>query len=362
MLAEDLLPGHWSKTGGSTGEPTLVYHDYEQQRWDKQSVAFARGWWGLRMGQRCFYVWGHSASLASGWAGYKDRLLRPMKDLLRNRMRVNAYRMDRDSLHNHLVRLLRYQPEMIIGYTSSVYLLAQQYLDEGYSKQHLRNIRGIIVTADPCYPFEQEVIQSAFGVPVAIEYGSVEVGEIAYGHPDGTFRILEDRLIVETLSVENDLYQIIVTDLGGRSQPLIRFNMADYCRMPVAVPPNGNGYRTIGMVEGRVLDSIVGDGGRCLHGVALSHIVNVTYPNALRYRFIQGSDKHLRIELQLKPTTSVNPDAENQLLSYLTGELGQGIPIELVYVQEFEPTRSGKFRWVKSDASDSKIKMQQIGD
>jgi phenylacetate-CoA ligase len=349
FLSATPLKGIWTKTGGSTGEPTEIFHDYLKIRQSKASLAFARQWWGLKLGQRCFYVWGHSASLAPGWPGVKDRILRPFKDLLRLRLRVNAYRMDQKSLGEYVRRLIRFQPLMIMGYTSSIYLLAQKFLDDGCDAGTLPRLRGVIVTADPCYPFQAELIRTAFGAPVIVEYGSVEVGVIAYDHPDGTFRVLEDRLVVETVPHGDGLYDLVVTDLGSRSQPLIRFAMDDQCQKPLDMPPHGEGFRTLGAIDGRVLDSVVGAGGRRLHGVALSHIVNASYPGVLRYRFHQQASGRLRVELQLKPRASKDPGAEAHLLAYLQNELGAGTPIELTYLESFPPTPSGKFRWVVSE-------------
>jgi phenylacetate-CoA ligase len=350
FLASSHLPGYWSRTGGSTGEPTDIFYDQEKVRWGKQSVEFARNWWGLHSGrQRCFYIWGHSASFAPGWKGQKDRLSRPAKDLLRKRLRVDAYRMDQDSLKKYVRKLVHYQPEMIIGYTSAVYLLAQRFLDDGFEANQLARLVGIIVTSDPCYPFQADLIRQAFGAPLINEYGSVEAGGIAYSHPDGTFRVLEDRLIVETPVVTGNLSEVVLTDLSTRYQPLIRFAMADQCEAPVAMPSNGEGFRTIGKINGRVYDIVVGADGQRLHGMALSHIVNATYPEVLRYRFYQNADGHLKIELQLKPDAKVGSQMESRLCSYLHEELGSDLPIAVIYVENFSPTPSGKFRWVVSE-------------
>jgi phenylacetate-CoA ligase len=349
LLAINPVRGYWSKTGGSTGEPTEIFHDRIKSRWDKESVAFARSWWGLRLGQRCLYLWGHGASLAPGWPGMKDRILRPIKDFLRRRLRLNAYRMDQDSLSRYVRKLVRFRPTMIIGYTSSVYLMAQRFLYEGFDAKRLPGLRGIIVTADPCYPFQAELILTAFGAPVIVEYGSVEVGAIAYSHPDGTFRVLEDRFIVETPSSWGELFEVVVTDLSSRTQPLIRFAMADQTRSSIAGPPDGAGFRIMGSIEGRTLDSVLGESGRRLHGVALSHIVNACYPEILRYRFYQRSDGQLRIELQLKPDAQIHLESEKHLIAYLHNELGASIPMQVVYGQNFPSTPSGKFRWVVSE-------------
>ena len=119
--------------------------------------------------------------------------------------------------------------------------------------------------------------------------------------------------------------------------------LADACR-PLS-------FRTLGKIDGRVLDLIVGADGRRLHGVALSHIVNATYPDVLRYRFHQKADGHLKIELQLKPEAQIILEMENRLRTYLYEKLGTTLPIEVIYVNNFPPSPSGKFRWVISEKS-----------
>lgn len=351
FLSTRIIPGHWAKTGGSTGEPLEIFYDRERVRWGKQSTAFARGWWGLRDGDRCFYIWGHSASLAPGWKGVKDRMIRPVKDFLRNRLRVDAYRMDAASLNSYIEKMLSFNPRMIIGYSSTVYLLAQSFIQKGLSARQLPDLKGVIVTADPCYPHQAEVIRSAFHAPVIIEYGSAEAGNIAYSHPDGTFRVLEDRIIVETIEHGRDKYEILVTDLSACYQPLIRFAMQDESISGIGLPPDEKGFCTMGMVEGRVLDYITGEGGNRLHGVALSHIVNATYPAIWRYRFTQKSLTHLAVEFQLKPGGVPDFSSENRFRSYISRELGRSIHVDIQYIQDFPSSPSGKFRWVVSELS-----------
>lgn len=355
FLSSESMSGYWSRTGGSTGEPTEIFYDRKKIKWGKASVAFARGWWGVRAGQRCFYMWGHSASLASGWRGRKNIILRSVKDLLRNRFRVDAYRLDQGSLRRYVQKLIRIQPTMIIGYTSAIYLLAQRFQAEGYSPADLPKLRCIIVTADPCFRFQSEIIQDAFGAPLIEEYGSAEIGVIAYSHPDGSFRVLEDRLIVETplcpdsSSGQSEAYSVIVTDLSARFQPLIRFDMADLCLTQISAAPDDSGFQVMGKVAGRVLDTIHGHTGQMLHGVVLSHIVNSRYPDVLRYRFYQNSNGEIQVALQLKPTKEASMFAEKHLIRYLKDKLGESIGIKIKYVDGFPETPSGKFRWVVSE-------------
>ena len=348
FLSKRELPGNWTKTGGSTGEPVEIFQDKEKIRRGKQSVAFGRGWWGLKNGQKCFYIWGHSASFVSGYKGFISKNLIPVKDFLRNRLRVNAYMMDQTSLSEYIRKILRYQPIMIIGYTSTVHMLAKRYNFEGYKPDDLRNMRGIIVTADPCYPYQKEEIQEIFGAPVILEYGSVEVGAVAYSHPDGTFRVLEDHFIIETLEDKSGLYKIVVTDLSSRFQPFIRYSMDDFCDNPIANVP-GIGYRSIGNITGRRLDAIVGCNGELLHGVYLSHMVNIQYPEVLRYRFYQDIEGYITLEVQLSENSEKNINSENMIINNLAAELGHNIDVGIKYVEDFPQTPSGKFRWVVSE-------------
>jgi phenylacetate-CoA ligase len=250
-----------------------------------------------------------------------------------------------------------------MGYTTAIYLLALEALKRGKTKGFDR-LRGVVVTSEPCYPFQKEVIAKAFGAPVIQEYGSVEFGVIAYEHPDGTIRVLEDRILVETIPTGREAeYEILVTDLSNFSQPLIRFAIGDRTLGPISQPTDGRGFRTIGFIEGRLMDVIQSPDGRRLHGVTLSHILN-SYPQVLRYRFHQRSDASLRVELQLKGGEARNAAAEAHCRRIIEANLGPLVPVEFVYVKDFPPSTSGKFQWIISEyrSAEAPVADQGISD
>ncbi len=348
FLADMQIPGYWVRTGGSTGERVDVFHEKTKVASGKASTAFARGWWGFKDGQKCFYIWGHSGTFAPGWKGLQSHLLGGVKDRLLHRLRVNAYTLDEAHLQVHIDTLIKFQPKWILGYTSSVFALAQSYIRNGHHPSELTKLRGVIVTSDPCYPYQLDTINTAFRRPVINEYGCIEFGCIAYTHPDGTYRVLEDHLIIETPMVEDQRHDVVVTDLCTRFQPFIRYKLDDHCSMPLADPPS-SGFHTIGEIEGRLLDFVIGKNGQKLHGLLLSHFVTSAYPLVSKYRFYQNKSDKIRVELQLFPNKEIDHESEEYLLSLIRREIGSETVLEVVYVNSFPQTPSGKFRWVVSE-------------
>ena len=52
--------------------------------------------WGVDFFDRSAMLWGHSASLKPGLAGYLALVRLPVEDWLRNRLRLSAYQVGRD--------------------------------------------------------------------------------------------------------------------------------------------------------------------------------------------------------------------------------------------------------------------------
>ena len=88
-------------------------------------------------------------------------------------------------------------------------------------------------------PHMVETIERAFGVPAAMEYGSVECGFLAGEYPDRLLRVREDCALIETLPRSDGRYDIAVTVLGNASFPLLRYLIGDTTDVPLLTPRRG---------------------------------------------------------------------------------------------------------------------------
>ena len=108
-------------------------------------------------------------------------------------------------------------------------------------------------------------LEAAFGCPVFDVYGLHETRPIAVRTDDGPFRVLDRRVLVETLDAEGrrvpdgEVGEITVTAGENPLLPLVRYRTGDYGRL-VRLPDGGLG---IAGLEGREhTEFVAGDGRR----------------------------------------------------------------------------------------------------
>ncbi|MCR2783744.1 MULTISPECIES: AMP-binding protein [unclassified Microbacterium] len=115
-------------------------------------------------------------------------------------------------------------------------------------------------------------LEDAFGCPVFDVYGLHETRPIAVRTDDGPFRVLDRRVIVETLDeagqpvADGEVGEITVTAGENPLLPLVRYRTGDFGRL-VQLPGGGVG---IADLEGREHTVFLGGGGRRIACVDLT--------------------------------------------------------------------------------------------
>ena len=126
FLSECPESGEWRYTGGSTGVPTAVFRSHvAHQKMLRSRYRFYQTW-DVDIFDRWVFLWGHAASFAPGWAGFKHRLKIPVCDWLRRRIRLSAYNLGRDDLRSYLDRIAAFKPVAIYTYSKAGQLLAKE--------------------------------------------------------------------------------------------------------------------------------------------------------------------------------------------------------------------------------------------
>ncbi|MEO1631440.1 MAG: hypothetical protein AAFU38_11735 [Bacteroidota bacterium] len=339
LLSEEARPGTWHRTGGSTGVPMRVYWSYEAHRASLRVRYRTLDQWDLDTFDRTAFLWGHSGSIAPGWAGVKQRLRRPVEDWLRNRLRLSAYRLGPADLDEHLARLARFAPTSLYGYSSAVGLLATRAHERGI---RLPSLRVALLTAEPADAATRTAVAEAFGCDAAVEYGSVECGNMAASDRTGALRVREDAVFLETHADADGHEEILVTVLTNPSFPLLRYRIGDVAEGPMARAEQG--FAVLPGVRGRQNDILVSRSGRLVHPLAVKHALE-HHPAVRRFRAHQDCDGALTVAVEMAPD---EPLPEATVCATLTEMLG-GYPVRIERTERLEGNRAGKHRWVISD-------------
>jgi phenylacetate-CoA ligase len=213
-------------TGGSTATPLQMPAWKKEFRTTNPEIWIGRGWYGIEPRDRLFLFWGHSHLLGSGWRGWLNGKLRQVKDALQNYVRHSCYDLGDEALDHAGRRILETRPRYLLGYGYSLDRLARANVSRRSAFHGLR-LKAVIGAAE-AFPFGDtvDVIGDVFGCPVAMEYGSVETGAIAYTTPAGGYRGFWRNNLLEWQGggCEQEVY---ITTLYDRCTPLFRYQMGD---------------------------------------------------------------------------------------------------------------------------------------
>lgn len=338
FLSQHHGPGDWNSTGGSTGVPTQVF-------WGKLAhLEMLRGkysdlaQWDIDIFERTAFLWGHQTSFAPGMKGWIKRLRQPVEDWARNRMRLSAYHLSPADLQSHLLRLQSFRPQVIYAYSTAAHLLAEEAIRQ---RAQLDSLKAVICAGEPVFPATEAVIEQAFGVPTLIEYGSVECGFLAGSSPDGTLRVREDNVLLETLPRDDGRWDIVVTVLTNPAFPLIRYAIGDVTDRPLI--HNESGFSQLHNVAGRDNDVVVAADGQIIHPARIEAIFESTVA-IRRYRVQQHADARISVMMEL--SGECEPVQAQQAVDRLQTLVEQPVSVEVV--DKMPQTPAGKHRFVVS--------------
>jgi len=204
----------YSETSGSTGKPLVFYRNQDWDAWHRASVFRGYSWYGVAPWDRNGYLWGYNFS----WKrAVKTRIL----DMLQNRFRLFSYKDN--EIDEFIAKLSK--ATYLSGYSSMIYEVAKRVnaKKRAWEFPHLRMIKG---TSEKIFDKYRDEVKVAFGVPIISEYGAAESGIIAFECPFGAMHVN-----METVIVEEENNEILVTNLVSKSFPIIRYKLGDYIRL-----------------------------------------------------------------------------------------------------------------------------------
>jgi phenylacetate-CoA ligase len=307
-----LVPIH---TSGTTGTPITAGFTLQDTRMRMAMWERVHNWYGVSRNDRS--------------VRFSGRTLFPNADHNRifwrhnhaaNQMLMSSYHLASQNLDEYLDAIERFQPALIDGYPSSLYVLARHALASG--NKAIRP-KLAMTTAETLEDFQRETISEAFGCPVKNQYGSSEGAPIACEDEAGQIALFPCSGIIEIVKPGSDEPvkdgeegEMLVTCFHTHAYPLIRYRIGDtgildgYTRLRP-------GFRCLARISGRQEDYVVsperGPVGRLdpVFKKSPSSIVETqivqTAPDTLQVRYVpdpatfrDGDISVVRKELQLR--------------------------------------------------------------
>ena len=330
--------------GGSSGQPLIFYYGRARQASDAAGRIRARRWWGVDVGEREVYLWGAPVELN------KTDRIKTLRDRLLNQLVLNAFEMSPASMDEYIEAIHTYSPRCIYGYASSVALLAAHVRERGV-RLHLPALRVVATTGEPLYPHQRSLIQEVFGVPVANEFGSRDIGFTAHEAPGGQMLLMSESILLEILDeagrpvAPGEVGEAVMTGLCSEAQPFIRYRTGDWVRRSDAHCKDGRGLHVIGEVMGRTTDFIVRADGTIMHALAMIYVLRAV-DGVAEFRFIQHAPR--RVEIWVVANTRWQETARRVIVAGVQARLGDDVRVDIRLVEVIPSEKSGKHRYVVS--------------
>ena len=353
LVRRDVTRFHESVTGGATGEPL----HFRTMPGESDAVT-ANKWIGwARMGicpdSRMFLLWGHRHFYGQGWKSNLKFKVRQFKDWMTNHKRADATDLSPTALRRDYAMMRKFNPECIVAYSASLLALVRTMRDEMKGEGERRRfptLKAVICTAGPLTKEERGEIEAFFGVPVAMEYGSMEAGVMAYQTPmtGGRYRVFDTHVLQAVPESVTGNSQVLVTKLYNCYLPLIRYKIGDYISGET-VSDNG---LIIGFDEvyGRTGDEVEMGNGIRFHGQSFMTCAE-GFDQIIAYQ-IRVDRKQGRVTFVAQTIAPLSVAEKSEIVkraAHMSGVSSEAIAVE--ETAELVKAPSGKIRLVMEEES-----------
>jgi len=306
-------------------------------------------WGGVQDGEKFAFCSGHPVT-------YYDRRRPPFwaYDQANSWLLLSSYHLTEKNLPHYIAELDNFEPVLLAGYPSSLYLLA-------LANQHLgRRVRprAIYTASETLFDSQRRAIEESFGCKVFMWYGNTEMCANIVECEQGIYHLKLEHSYVELLGSDSRPVptgsegRLVCTGFGNYALPLIRYDVGD-----VATESDqsncecGRGGIIIKRVVGRIEDYVVTPDGRIVG--RLDHL----FKDAVRVKLAQIiQNTRDEVTLRIVKRLDYNSADETEILREARVRLGSSINIRFEYVEEIERTQNGKFRFIISNLKDQDLK------
>lgn len=262
-----------------------------------------------------------------------------------NTMHVSSFYINYDTAPALAAAIVKYKPEFIDGYPSSIAMLAKICLEKSIP---LPGVKAVRVSAELLCDEDRRLIETAFSCKVFNQYGSAESSIFACDNEFGEMIISPEYGVTEILDANGNEVSagekgsVITTSFMNPNMPLIRYSLGDIVEKGSVISSKyGSNFERINYVDGRNDDVIFikGKGYISRLGFLVKGMDSI-------YESQVVLEKGDLVNVRIVPTPKFNKDEENKLFKQLEKILGQEVAIKITVVKEIAKGPNGKFKYV----------------
>ena len=255
-----------------------------------------------------------------------------------------------DSAERQLALIKEFKPDVVKGYASSLFILAEEFENLVSEIEPRLVFSGAEVLDAP----SKKLISSRFGAELFDCYACSELGLLAWECKEHSgYHVNADSVLMEFVGDGGEAVafgergRVVCTGLFNRVMPLIRYELDD-----VVVPVNdecacGRSLPLVKFVEGRADDLLVAADGRLISPTVFFPYPFESVDWIKRFRVIQESPK--RLVIQVAPKKAV--ENQSQIIEVAKRKLHElfgNLEVKFEFMENIPLDSSGKFRKVIS--------------
>lgn len=333
------------KTGGTTGKSLEVYFTSEDMQERFAMLDNFRAKTGYQLGKKT--AWFSGKNLLTARDINKKRFWKT--DYLYHVNYYSTFHIKEEYLKYYVQHLLKFQPEYIVGFPSSILEIA---------KYGIRNnitfppnvVKAIFPTAETISDEMREFIEPFFKAKMFNQYASSEGAPFIFECEKGNLHFDLQSGVFEVLDDDNqpaNSGKLVVTSFTTHGAPLIRYDIGDSIELTHEICDCDNHNPILKEILGRIDDYVYSpENGK----VNLGNVSNTLKDTKgiVKFQAIQNSLDELEI-LMIVDDKIYNPEVEKTFIKNWEHRIGKKMKLKINYVSDIPTEASGKYRMVKNN-------------
>jgi len=338
-------------SGGSTGEPIILYQDSDYFAWNTATKILFDEWAGRKIGERMVSLYGTLQDILKSGLGIKLYLRQQLSGITI----LKTNRMSEKDKYQYVKRINHIKPSIILAFNHELARFIQEHHLSVYSP------RAVMTTGGVLYPEVRVRIEEVFKAPVFNCYGSREVGSVACNCKKSSgLHLIPDIHYLEILDDHGkevkpgEAGNIIVSLLTNYTMPLVRYKIGDVGILSEKNCLCGRELPFLEKVVGRISGRFKNKFGDFISAEMLWSLFYFK-ENIRQFQVIQETTDLILINLVLIEKNKLKDMDRDfkEINQKIRKTMGHEITVKYNIVDEIEPSPSGKYMYIFSRVEDA---------
>lgn len=336
-----------SKTGGTTGKSLEVKFRPVNTQERFAILDDFRSRFGYELGKKT--AWFSGKNLLNSKDLKKNRFWKT--DFIYKVRYYSTFHIKEDYLKYYVEDLIKFQPEYMVGFPSSILEIAKYGIANGYEFP-ANTIKAVFPTAETITEEMRQNIEEFFKTKMYDQYASSEGAPFIFECSNGSLHLELQSGVFEVLDNESNSAKsgkLVVTSFTTEGTPLIRYDIGDSITLEEKEKTCncGNNNPLVKEILGRIDDYVYSPETGKINLGNVSNTLKDTH-GIVRFQAIQDELSKIKLKV-IRDKSEYTQEVEKKFIQNWRERIGYKMELEIEYVEEIPVEASGKFRIVKNN-------------